>query len=383
MFLHNLKYELRSALRVKDLIFWLILFPMFLGIAFKIAFKNIYTNVAKTAVIPVAVVETQDDPVLHQVLEAVSNGDDALLSVQYVDADEADRLLEAEEVKGILNADGRLSLTVLQSESSIYEADVEETLLRNFAEQYNMTNDVARECIASDPASAQAVIESLTAEIKPVTEVPLTKGNPDFMIEYFTNLLAMVAMYGSITGLHITIQNQGNLSKLGARKCCSPTPKSVSLAACLLGSMIVQTICMVISVTFLRFVLRIQFGGNLGLIYLTSVLGGILGLSFGFCIGSIGRFQTGTKTSICFGVSMLCCFLSGLMIGNMKGIIRKHVPWVNKINPAAVITDSLYYLNIDSDYRRYIVTVITMAVLSAVLILLGFLMTRRKKYASV
>ena len=151
----------------------------------------------------------------------------------------------------------------------------------------------------------------------------------------------------------------------------------------MLGSMIVQSICMTISVTFLRFVLRIQFGGNLGMIYLTSILGGILGLSFGFFIGSIGRFQTGAKIGICFGVSMLCCFGSGLMVGNMKGVINRHAPWVNKINPAAVITDSLYYLNIDSDYHRYIGKVITMAVLSAVLILLGFLMTRRKKYASI
>ena len=379
MFLHNLKYELKSSLRVKDLIIWLILFPMFLGVAFKIAFRNIYSNVAKTAEIPIAVVEKQDDPALHQVLDTVSAGSDALLSVQYTDADEADRLLEADEIKGILTADGRLSVTVMQSESSVYEANLEETILRNFAEQYNMTNDVARACIAADPASAQAVIGSLTAELKPVTEIPLTKGNPDFMVEYFTNLLAMVAMYGSITGLHITIQNQGNLSKLGARKCSSPTPKSVSLIACLLGSMIVQSICMTISVTFLRFVLRIQFGGNLGMIYLTSILGGILGLSFGFFIGSIGRFQIG----ICFGVSMLCCFGSGLMVGNMKGVINRHAPWVNKINPAAVITDSLYYLNIDSDYHRYIGKVITMAVLSAVLILLGFLMTRRKKYASI
>ena len=38
MFLHNLLYEIKSSLRVRDLIFWLILFPIILGTFFKIAF---------------------------------------------------------------------------------------------------------------------------------------------------------------------------------------------------------------------------------------------------------------------------------------------------------------------------------------------------------
>ena len=162
-----------------------------------------------------------------------------------------------------------------------------------------------------------------------------------------------------------------------------PTPKSISLCASLLGSMLVQSVCMVIAVSFLHFILKIDFGSRLGMVYLTSVVGGILGLAFGFWIGSIGRFQTGTKNGICFGVSMFCCFCSGLMVGNMKMIIARFAPWFNKINPAALITDSLYYLNIDSDYRRWSRAMITMAVMTVVMILLGFIISRRKKYASL
>lgn len=376
MFLHNLKYELCSSLRVKDLIIWLILFPMFLGTVFKIAFGSIYEKVDSFSAIPAAVVEAQEDPALHQVLDSLSEGEDALLDVQYVSADEADALLRDDKVKGILHADGRLSL-------SVTDEGLEQTMLRTFAEQYNANRAVITECAVNNPAAVPAVVESLRAEWKPVTNVPLSAGNPDYTMIYFTNLLAMVAMYGSITGLHITIQNQGNLSKLGARKCCSPTPKSISLCASLLGSMFVQSVCMVIAVSFLHFILKIDFGSRLGMVYLTSVVGGILGLAFGFWIGSIGRFQTGTKNGICFGVSMFCCFCSGLMVGNMKMIIARFAPWFNKINPAALITDSLYYLNIDSDYRRWFGAMITMAVMTVVMILLGFFISRRKKYASL
>ena len=127
MFLHNLKYELFSTLRVKDLIIWLILFPMFLGTVFKIAFGSIYEKVDSFSAIPCAVVEMQADPALHQVLDAVSDGADALLKVQYVSADEADALLRDDQVKGILKADGRLSLDVTGE-------GLEQTMLRSFAE---------------------------------------------------------------------------------------------------------------------------------------------------------------------------------------------------------------------------------------------------------
>ncbi len=376
MFLHNLKYELFSTLRVKDLIIWLILFPMFLGTVFKIAFGSIYEKVDSFSAIPCAVVEMQADPALHQVLDAVSDGADALLKVQYVSADEADALLRDDQVKGILKADGRLSLDVTGE-------GLEQTMLRSFAEQYNANRAVIMECAADDPAAVPAVVESMYAEWKPVTDLPLTDGNSDYTAVYFTNLLAMVAMFGSITGLHITIQNQGNLSKLGARKCCSPTPKSVSIGASLLGSMLVQAACMAIAVSFLHFVLKVDLGSRLGMIYLTAMLGGILGLAFGFCIGSIGRFQTGTKNGICFAVSMFCCFCSGLMVGNMKSIIDRIAPWFNRINPTALITDSLYYLNIDSDYRRWSRAALTMTAMTVVLVVLGFVMSRRKKYASL
>ena len=89
------------------------------------------------------------------------------------------------------------------------------------------------------------------------------------------------------------------------------------------------------------------------------------------------------QNGICVGVSMFCCFCSGLMVGNMKMIIARFAPWFNKINPAALITDSLYYLNIDSDYSRWSRAMITMTVMTVVLILLGFIISRRKKYASL
>ena len=58
MFMHILKYELKGGLRSKDLIIWLILFPIILGTVFKVGFGSIYEKTEKFNSIPVAVVPT-------------------------------------------------------------------------------------------------------------------------------------------------------------------------------------------------------------------------------------------------------------------------------------------------------------------------------------
>lgn len=376
MFFHNFKYELFVSLRVKEIIIWLILFPIVLGTFFKIAFTGIYEKSTKFSVIPTAIVETETDPIFRQVIDSVTDSDDPLLKVTYTNEEKALEMLKKGDVKGIIYSGEKKTLTVS-------EDGIDQTVLKSFIEQYTTEEKIITDSIMNDPASAADVIAALSDEVSSCTEIPLTTGNTDNMIQYFYNLIAMVAMYGSITGLHITIQNQANLSALGARKSCSPTPKSISLLASLAGSFIVQTICMIICVSFLAFVLKVDFGSRLPLVYLSAIIGGLVGITMGFFIGSVGRFSNDGKVGILMAFSMLCCFLSGLMVGDMKAIIAKNIPWLNNINPAAVISDSFYCLNIYSDYSRFITKIITMLIISAFFTILGLILSRRKKYASL
>lgn len=140
---------------------------------------------------------------------------------------------------------------------------------------------------------------------------------------------------------------------------------------------------MVISVTFIRFILRINLGGNLLLLYAAAALSGCLGVTFGFLVGSIGRLKHEAKSAISLSVSLFLCFLSGLMVGNMKALLAEKAPWVNKINPVAIMSDSYYCLNMYSDYRRFTEKIISMCILIVVFTALGILFTRRKRYASI
>ena len=376
MFFHNFIYQLKTGLRSKDLILWMIIYPIALGTFFKLAFGNIYDNDIKFSQIKVAVVENAgEDTTLRNVLKEISEGEDALLDVSYMTEDEAVKALKDEEVKGIITDNGTLSLTVSSN-------GIRSTILEKFVERYNLNVKIIGEA-AGDPEKLKKVAAALSKDYETITAKALSKGNTNIYDQYFYNLIAMVALFGSMTGLHISIENQGNLSALGARKCVSPTPKSMTILSALAATFVMQTICMVISVTYIHFGLGVDMGNRLGFFYLTSIIAGMVGSSLGFFVGSINKASLSTKNSICTAVSLMLCFLSGLMDGGMKQKVAESAPWFNKINPAAVICDSLFSLNIYEDFERYNRCVLTMLITTALFIFLGFMFTRRRKYASL
>ncbi|MBO6108686.1 MAG: ABC transporter permease [Eubacterium sp.] len=376
MFFHNLKYEVMVSLRARDLIIWLMLFPIVLGTFFKIAFGNIYEKENLFKTIDTAVVMNVENETFRQVVKNIEASEKPLLKAVYTDEKTAEQKLKDGEVKGIIYVSDDLSLSVASN-------DMESTILKKFLENYKANESVILDTIAVNPENIEKVTGALSADIKVTSNIPLTNGNTDFFITYFYNLIAMVAMFGSVTGIHIAIENQGNLSPLGARRCCSPTPKFTTLFAGLVGSYLAQTVCIILCITFEVLVLGIDYGSRLPLVFIAGILGGITGVSFGFFVGSISNLGTNAKIGISMAVSMVMCFLSGLMLGDIKPIIEKNAPIVNDLNPAAIISDSIYYLNVDDDLGRFYFKLFSMIILSMIFVFLGFLLTRKKKYASL
>ena len=376
MFLHNLKYECISTLRSNSLLLWLILFPVVLGTLFRVAFNSIYENDVCFKSIPTAVVETAENEVFAEVLKAVTESDDPLLSVTVTDEAAALKLLKNGEAKGVIYAGENVSLSVAGK-------GIQETILNSFVRQYGVYETVIKDTMKQNPQKLPAVIEALSADSAVCVRQSVTTGNPDQMIQYFYNLIAMVAIFGCISGLNFTTENQTNLSPLGARKSCSPAPKFISLSAGLTGKCMAQSVCMLVCVTFLAFVLKIDFGNRLLLVYGTAILGGILGVSLGFFIGSLSKLSFEIKNGILMTVSLVMCFLSGLMIGNMKAYFAEKAPWINRINPAAMISDCFYCLNLYSDFERFRTKILIILFDIVLFTVLGILFSRRKQYASI
>ena len=379
---HNFKYDFLVCLRSKDVILWMLLFPIFLGTVFHIAFGNISASSSFDA-IPVAVVETAENVAFRTVMNEIANGDEALFSVTYADKEQAVSMLEKNVISGIFYVDNEDVSVAVSGLTSGTVINVKKTIVKSFAEQYNSTAEIVTNAVMTNPAKLPEVIDALSKQISCNEQLPLTDGNTDNILGYFYNLIAMVGLLGSNLGVYMTVDNQANLSPLGARRCCSPRRKITSMFSALLARFAAETICVSVSLTYLIFVLGIDFGANIPFVYLAGILGGFLGTSFGFFIGSIGTKNGDTKSAICVAVSLICCFFSGLMINTMKGIVDVVAPWFNEINPAAVISDAFYCLNIYDNYDRFTEKIVTILIMTVVFCIGGFLFTRRRKYASL
>ena len=83
------------------------------------------------------------------------------------------------------------------------------------------------------------------------------------------------------------------------------------------------------------------------------------------------------------GHGALAGFLAGLMIGDMKNIIELHCPIVNRLNPAAVLSDAFYCMGIYNDMERFTRCLLILALMSTLLLAAAFLGIRRERYDSI
>lgn len=380
MFLHAFYYGLKQLFRDKTLVWWTLLFPVLLSTLFYAAFSGLSEDESLKA-IPVAVVQEDNNFAFDTVIRMLSEpGENQFLEVIYADQEEALSLLEAKEVVGVLQGSSQVTLLVSAEMSGV---EMEKSILSAFVEQYNAIYDGIVEIAMTRPEKMAQVVKELMAEKSYMTETTYSDGTMDESVSYFFNLIAMVCLYSAMGGMLVAVRNQANLSALGARRCMSPTHKLVSLSGEQLATWLFNYIMVLISICYQNFILKVSFGSELGYVLLAAAVGCMTGVSLGFLVGSIGRMSESTKLGILMVVIMFNCFLSGLMVQNMRIYVGKVCPWYNRINPAALIADSFYALTVYASHDRFFMNLATLLVMSVVFCLAGYVLVRREKYANL
>lgn len=382
MFWHNFKYTILINLRDRSTIFWSLIFVIILGTLFRVTFGDAYEKSDLTKNIKVAVY-IEDEAVAGNfsgIIENISldeeNGE-KLLDVTYADSMEAaEEILEQKATNGLFYSEnGELKLIIKGN-------SVRASILGSIVSQYHQIVTIMETVAVKAPDKIDSAVISLLTMENNNTEKQLTSGSMDVFMQYFYNLIAMSCLFASFAGITFTIRNQGNLSDIGARKCVSNTRRLVSTVSGLLANVLMLFICTIISMLYL-ILIGIDFGDKTGAIIVVVLVGTLVGTTMGYFIGSIGRISTNIKDALGVSVSLVLCFLSGLMVGDMRMVVEQVCPAFNRINPAVLISDSFYALNIYEDYDRYTTNIVTMLITALIFIVGGVLMGRRKKYASL
>lgn len=409
MFIRDFLYTIKIMVRGKVTIFWTLVFPLLLATFMYMAFGNIYEQDEMFRNIKVAVV-TEDESAngLNYMLDALADGDDALLAVTRMSESDAEKALSDDEVEGIIYTDD-VRLTV--AESSV-NASILETVLSEY-KQYEhaiidiykdgnglkgdmsaggteLESDMSADGIgfehymtgASGVDDMSEIVTKLSDQKTYYTEKASTEGSQNIYNNYFYAIFAMSCLFSSLSSIGMMSNLQANVSATGKRKNVSPQRKMTFVLAEFAALLLIHFVVEVVSFIYMSCI-GVDFGDKVWEILLTLFVGCFIGLALGVIAGAIPKLKEGTKIGIVIGISMVMSIMSDLCINGLKYEIQQHAPIINKLNPAALISDSFYALNVYSDHRVFAENIVIMTVEAVVLIIVGILMVRRNRYASV
>lgn len=393
MFIHNFKYSLKTLFRNKALIFWTFAFPIILGTFFNMAFSNIESS-EKLDIINIAIIKNDDfnnNEIFKTAFEELSdkNNDDRLFETRYTTEEEAKKLLEDEEIVGymkLVNDEPKLTFTTSGINETIFKYVSEEitqtsNIIKNLSEE-----EIKKEMIAGNYNIDYESIYNRVIELTEEDNVRLnnvSNSNLSYtMIEFYT-LIAMACLYGGILGAVAINQNLANMTNQGKRVSVSPTSKGKIILSSVLASYITQLVGVALLFLYTIFVLKVDYGNKLGLDIALAMAGSLAGLSLGVAVATTIKSNDNVKTGIIIAITMLGCYLSGMMGITMKYIIDKNIPIINKLNPASMITDGFYSLYYYDTLDRYIFDIGSLLIFAFVLIAISYISLRRQKYDSI
>ncbi len=374
------KYRFLQMIREFSVMFWALAFPMILGTFYYFSFG---TNIEATGesewdAVPVAVVEEDVHSENAQSFDAfLKEMDGDILDIRDVtsEKDALDELNE-ENISGIYYVKDTPSLTVGKN-------GLDESILTSLLATYNQNASLMRKIASDHPERLADAAASLDGYQDMVEERSLGGKSLNPNIQYFYALIAYACLSGMFLGVRASFDSQANLSALGARRSITPTHRLLLVIVDMLTLALIHFINILILNLYVVKALGISLGDSPGALLLVDLMGSVIGVAMGLAFGSIGKAGLGVKMGIVVALTLIPGFLAGLMFGNMKNILELKCPIINRINPAAVLSDAFYCMGVYNDMARFTRCLLTLGAMSVLFVALAFLGVRRKCYDNI
>ena len=393
MFLHIFSCQLKNLMRQKSLIGWNLMFPLVLATAFYLGFGGMMANDPETfntietgyvtaeggnqQAGKTAAGDAEQIDTFRFILTGIKSqsGKKLVHLTAYSSKEQAEQALSSGDIEGFyLNDNGEISLYVKQE-------SVNSTILSQILKQYRSSYAMVRRTVQTNPLSLPKTLKTLSGSGQ------FLKADDSFaysspFLQYFLALLAMASLFASWIATSMMTPLCANLSECGKRFESAAVNKLHAVMAGTLAGMIFQSVCNIIAVFYIEYVLGVSLNVPLFDLLLLMVLGSAVGTGFGVLFGATIQKES-LRIAIPLVFSLGCSFLSGLMVSGMKQQIEIHIPILNRINPAALLTDSLYQLSNYGRTAAYFVDILTMLTMVVLTLVFSSLILRRRQYASL
>lgn len=202
----------------------------------------------------------------------------------------------------------------------------------------------------------------------------------------FTNIIYSLLGYSIFTsifmGFYISQTNRADKTSIGHRIGASPVLNSQVITSNIIVSMLISVIinCLVpIYGNFYFDFFNLQYAPHYGLLLVVAVFTSVcIGMIFNFVL----RFNENVSNGIMTFILLFFGFTSGMMAPNMKSTMDR-IPLLNKINPVALIGDSIYAIFEYEDAQRFYNNILILALMGVIAFALLIIFNRRKHYDSL
>ncbi len=396
MFLHLLIYKFRQILRTRWVLGWTLLFPLILATAFYAGFGSIIKEESAGGMdpVPVALASQDADSPFSQMIRELSKkdaGQDQIFELTAADDQQARALLEDGRVTGIYYDNGEEDPGLTVAETGMNQTMLSE-FLKIYINNYTVIKENAEAAAegAADPRQAGRLAQEMAEKtqqilseedaVEPVKfrEDPIA---PD--MQFFFALIAMASLFSSWMSTIFMESISADKSAQGLRFECSPASKFQAVAASAISGIIIQFAANLVLVLYIEHVLGLPFGTPFPFVLLVTTLGGGVGICSGMVISCITGSSESLNVAIPLAFTMICSFLSGLMVSGIRETIELHAPVINRINPAAVLSDALCQAGTYGVDSRYWTDVLILVIMVAVCLVLTSIRLSRRNYDNI
>lgn len=371
-----IKYSFLAKIRDLSLVFWPLVFPLVLTTAMYFSIGQMEESDFET--IPVAIVSqnTEDGDIFQKYLKTVEENDDALIDVRSMTEEEAVAALKNGDIDGFFYDGEEPSLTVGGS-------GLPQSILQMLLESYTEGRQTLEDVSEMHPEGLKIAARQMSDYGSVIEEVSLGGRTTDTTAQFFYAMIGMACLYGCFIGYRSAMDLQANLSALAARRCVSPVHRMRWIFSETAVSFGIHFVNMLVLLAYMKYILRLEFAGSYAEMIPVVIIGSMIGVTMGMFITSIGKMGESVKIGIMISVSLALSFLAGLMNADVKNVIDRNVPLLNRINPAALISDALYCLNVYNAPARYMQDIVILSVMCVLLLAGTFLIVRRERYGSI
>lgn len=382
MFLHNVKYNLKALFKNKGLIFWSFAFPIIMATLFNMAFGN-WEESEKFTSINIGIVTNEyfdNNIIAKNVFNSLSDDDNKIFNITYASKDEVTNLLIDKKIEGIIEYTDSNPNIIINSNS------VSSTIIKSVVDEIETNNTIFSDLIKSGKYASNDMEEQVNKIIERINSTTINTKDISVkkldiaVIEYYS-LLAMTCLYGGFIAMSAISNSLASASNRGKRVAISPIKKSTAILSSLCASFIVQLIGALLLLIYIN-IIGVNLHTNLISLFIITILGVLSGISIGLIVSVMINKSEDTKLGIIIAISMALSVLSGMTGVSLKYVIDSKIPFINKINPAAMITDGLYALYYENS-TRFLNNIISLIIFISLLIVISILYMRRKKYDNI